>query len=93
MLTTSNYAVLAQRRTHAKLGPMGWSEVSDEDHRRDGFIFKDTPSPPGTGSYGMASHDPEWIRRNWSRFMPVRGIEREAIMGVQDINVMEKLNP
>ena len=90
LLTTSNYAVLKQRRDHATLGPMGWNKVSDDDLRRTGYIFLQTPSTPGTGLYGMASHDPEWVRRTWSEHMPVVGIEAGAILGVQDINVLQK---
>jgi SAM-dependent methyltransferase len=90
LLTTSNYSVLDIRRKHPKLGPMGWSDISDEDLRREGFIFLRTPSPPGTGAYGMASHDPEWIKREWSRFMPVIGVESGAILGAQDINILMK---
>ena len=90
LLTTSNYRVLALRREHPKLGPMGWSKISDEDLRREGFLFRETPPTPGTGTYGMASHDPAWVKREWSKFMPVIGIESGAILGVQDINVMEK---
>ena len=92
LLTTSNYPVLAQRRAHAKLGPMGWNKISDDDLRSEGFIFRETPPTPGTGIYGMASHDPAWIHREWSKHMPVLGIETGAILGVQDINVMQKLH-
>ena len=73
LLTTSNYPVLAQRRVHPKLGPMGWSDVSDDDLRRRGFVFIPTPPTPGTGVYGMASHDPAWIRQEWANYMPVVG--------------------
>ena len=90
LLTTSNYEVLRQRRTHAVLGPLGWADVADNDLREQGYMFKATPSTPGTGLYGMASHDPDWIRREWAKYMPVIGIESGAILGVQDINVMRK---
>jgi SAM-dependent methyltransferase len=90
LLTTSNYPVLAQRRKHPKLGPMGWDKVSDDELRQNGFIFISTPPTPGTGAYGMASHDPDWIRREWASYMRVEGIESGAILGVQDINVLVK---
>jgi SAM-dependent methyltransferase len=90
LLTTSNYAVLAQRRQHPKLSSMGWKDISDDNLRDQGFIFLPTPSTPGTGEYGMASHDPGWIRREWSKHMPVIGIEPGAILGVQDINILMK---
>ena len=90
LLTTSNYAVLAQRRAQEKPARESWSDVSDEDLRREGFIFKRTPSTPGTGTYGLASHDPAWILNNWSRYMPVIGIETGGINGTQDVNVLKK---
>jgi SAM-dependent methyltransferase len=90
LLTTSNYEVLKMRRVHPVLGPMGWADVSDDDLRTQGFIFKMTPSTPGTGTYGMASHDPDWLKQEWSKYMPVIGIESGAILGVQDINVLRK---
>ena len=39
----------------------------------------------------MASHDPQWIRENWSKYMPVVEIVPGGILGMQDINVMRKV--
>ena len=87
MLTTASYSALTTRRQRAP----GWQTVSDDDLRREGMIFKPTPSPRGvTGTYGMAVHDAEWIRRNWSKYMPVVGVEVGGILGRQDINVLQK---
>lgn len=92
LVTTASYAGLEIRRT--KIDPKwGWSNVSDDDLRSVGEIFKPTPSPAGvTGTYGHAVHDPEWLRRNWSeRYMPVTEIVSGGILSGQDINVMRKV--
>ena len=87
LLTTASYAALPNRREKVP----GWQTVTDDDLRREGMIFKLTPSPAGvTGTYGMAVHEPEWIRRNWSAYMPVIGTEVGGILGFQDIHVLQK---
>ncbi|MGV6846904.1 MAG: methyltransferase domain-containing protein [Marinibacterium sp.] len=92
-LTTSNYAVLEVRRNVDILARMGWDAISDAVLREKGFVFIETPSPPGTGRYGLASHDPEFVRSDWSRHMPVIDIISGGILGKQDINVLRKPGP
>lgn len=90
LLTTSNYAVLDVRRNHPVTAGFGWGDVTDEMLREQGYVFIETPAAPGTGTYGLASHDPDFIRRDWSRHMEVVDILPGAILGAQDINVLRK---
>lgn len=89
-LTTSSYTMLQLRRSHFVTANLGWDKVTDDMLREQGFIFLETPSAPGTGTYGLASHDPEYIRREWSRHMDVVDILPGAILGGQDMNVLRK---
>lgn len=90
LLTTSNYPVLGIRRSHPITARLGWGDITDDVLREKGFVFIETPAAPGTGTYGLASHDPDFIRRDWSRHMPVVDILPGAILGAQDINVLQK---
>ena len=89
-LTTSSYTMLQIRRSNMVTAALGWAEVSDEMLRETGFVFIETPSTRGTGTYGLASHDPAYIRREWSRHMEVVDILPGAILGGQDMNVLRK---
>lgn len=89
-LTTSNYAVLKLRRQHPVSAEMGWADVTDDQLRDQGFVFIPGGSAPGTGTYGLSSHDPDFIRRDWARFMDVVDIVPGGILGAQDINVLRK---
>lgn len=89
-LTTSNYPVLEVRRQNPISAEMGWDKVTDEMLKEKGFIFIQGGSSRGTGTYGLTSHDPDFIRRDWARFMPVVDILPGAILGAQDINVLRK---
>jgi SAM-dependent methyltransferase len=87
LITTSSYSALKARRDQLP----EWRDVTDEELRRQGHIFKTTPATPGvTGTYGYAAHDPEWIRTDWSQYFRVRETKVSAIEGVQDINVLVK---
>ena len=64
LITTSSYRALASRRTKLK----GWADVSDEELRSAGFLFKAAGATRGvTGTYGYALHTEEFVRKNWSR--------------------------
>lgn len=90
LITTSSYAGLAARRALNK--DWVWASVTDADLAKSGTIFHRHGATAGvTGPYGNASHDPEWLRREWSaRYMPVVEIISGGILDVQDINVMRK---
>jgi SAM-dependent methyltransferase len=90
LITTASYASLAARK---KLGKTWvWNTITDEELREKGMIFHQHPPTPGvTGVYGLASHDPEWLKKEWSaKYMPVIDIVIGGILGQQDINVMRK---
>ena len=90
LVTTGNYAMLANRRKDPALGALGWKDVGDERLRREGFVFIQTAPTPGTGPYGTAVHDPGYVLSVWSAYMPVIDIVPGGMEGVQDINVLRK---
>lgn len=90
LITTSGFRSLELRRKSFNPS-LGWRDVSDDDLRNSGTIFKQESSPPGTGTYGMASHSPDWIRQNWSRHMNVLEIVEAGLLDNQDIVVMSPL--
>jgi SAM-dependent methyltransferase len=90
LITTSNYAGLEVRGKTLK--GYGWADVTAEQLSREGAIFKATPAPAGvSGVYGYTSYDPAWLQREWSaKYAPVTEIVTGGILGVQDINVLQK---
>jgi SAM-dependent methyltransferase len=90
LLSTSSYNRLAKHRTDISLGKL-WRDVSDEDLRREGVIFKAQDFRGMGGPYGCTVHDPEWVKREWSKVMPVQEVRIRAIgLAAQDLNIMIK---
>jgi SAM-dependent methyltransferase len=90
LLSTSSYGQLAKHREHAARGQL-WGDVSDDDLRREGIIFKAQNFPGMGGPYGCTVHDPEWVKQEWSKVMPVQETRIRAIgMAAQDLNIMIK---
>ncbi len=87
LLTTSSFRALESRRRTLP----DWKDVSDDDLRREGFIFKKAGATKGvTGTYGYALHTGDFIRANWIGMFDVVEIVEGGIEGVQDINVLRK---
>lgn len=86
LITTSSYKALASRREKLP----GWSSVRDEDLAEQGIIFQKSGSTPGvTGTYGYTLHTPEYIKDHWGKYFSTITSYREAIEGVQDLNVLK----
>ena len=71
-----------------------WVEVTDDDLRREGVIFKGRHMKGVGGIYGLTIHDPAWVVENWSKVMPVVEVRMRAVpadLGLaQDLNIMRK---
>lgn len=73
-----------------------WRDVSDEVLRQEGVVYKEyeifaegTELFSGiTGSYGLAVHDPDYFRREWSAYFEVLSIEERAFHQHQDLIVL-----
>jgi SAM-dependent methyltransferase len=95
LITTSGYRALVSRR---KRGDPGWQDTRDEDLAANGVLYTeyegyrtDPQRYPGvTNSYGLTAHDHDYVQREWSKVMPVKGVHLAVIAGVQDLVVMVK---
>lgn len=94
LITTSSYKPLALRRKNPNIP--GWMGVTDDDLRLEGVIYKRDPQPasgnPGADAgWGYVLHEPKYTEREWSRLFDHKGVQREAIAGMQDLHVMVKM--
>ena len=94
LITTSSFKPLKLRRKDPSIP--GWAGVSDNDLRLEGVIYKRgdkaLPGNPGAGGdWGYVLHDPEWVAREWGRLFEHRATRIEGITGMQDLQVMVKV--
>ena len=69
----------------------GWDQVSDDDQRREGMIFRESWKTPGIKTaYGYTAHDPAWIAKRWAGLFQQISSRTDLIEKVQDLNVMIK---
>lgn len=93
LLTTSSYWVLDQHRKH-KVRSELWKDVTDDELKKNGFVFRSNDYKGIDEPYGEIVYDPDWIKAEWSKIIPVVEQEIRAIGGVaggrQDLNVLVK---
>jgi SAM-dependent methyltransferase len=89
LISTSSFGQLEKHRRHPKRGPQ-WRDVSDDDLRKQGRIFRDQNYEGMKGAYGCTVHDPDWIRRTWSELFEVKATLVREVGGSQDLNVLVK---
>ncbi|MEL6478369.1 MAG: class I SAM-dependent methyltransferase [Pseudomonadota bacterium] len=93
LLSTSSFVPLKRHREHPERSAE-WGDVSDDDLRREGVIFRGKEMKGMGGLYGCTVHNPDWVAEHWSQVMPVletrvNGAGGE-MDGLQDLNIMQK---
>src|SRR5579862_7396836 len=76
LISTSSFSRLAAHRmlaqtTENRIRSHEWTNVTDDQLRREGIIFKGEYLKGVGANYGLCVHDPIWVHRNWSKVMPV----------------------
>ena len=91
LITTSGAVAVRNRQ---KRGVGGWADVSVEDLKREGMMFRpyedDSRRGPTHESYGLVAHDPDWIREEWGKVMKIVDIHQRVIDNIQDLVILEK---
>jgi SAM-dependent methyltransferase len=80
---------------HRKKRKAGWQEVTVDDVRKAGIVYRPYADPklPGiAGSYGLSVHDPAWIARVWDKVLTVISTRERAIEARQDLHLLTKLH-
>lgn len=91
IISTSSYGVLNAHRKSPKVGHL-WAERTDADLKREGHIFVAQNYPGIETPYGEIVYDPDWLKAEWSKIIPVvdQGIRVVGGQGGrQDINVLQ----
>ena len=89
LISTSSYGQLEKHRQHSIRGAE-WADVSDDDLRREGRIFRDQNYAGMKGAYGCTVHDPDWIKKEWSGLFDVKDTLVRTVGGHQDLNILIK---
>jgi SAM-dependent methyltransferase len=93
LISTSSHGQLGKHRAHEERKAL-WSDVTDEQLEREGIIFRGQEKKGMGGIYGCTVHTPQWVKREWSKVLPVVEQRVRAIGaaegGAQDLNIMVK---
>ncbi|MEL6478370.1 MAG: class I SAM-dependent methyltransferase [Pseudomonadota bacterium] len=93
LISTSSYVQLERHRKHKERSKL-WGDVTDDDLKSEGIIFRGEQMDGMGGVYGCTVHEPAWVKEHWSKVMPVQETRVRAIGGAeggaQDLNIMIK---
>lgn len=98
LVSTMGFRGLKQLRESGNPHETDWHDVSDDDLRQQGTIYYEYPIfghddelfSGISESYGIAVHDPDYVRRAWSADFEVLEIVEGAFREHQDLNVLRK---
>lgn len=99
LISTMGYRGLKQLREGTNPLEADWHAITDDDLKARGTIYFEYPIfgqddelfSGITGSYGIAIHDPDYIRRAWSGDFEVLEIVEGAFRDHQDLNVLRRV--
>lgn len=99
LLSTMGFQALSALREGGNPMELEWHTTTDADLEECGVIYHEYPifNPDDelftgiSGSYGVAVHDPAYIKRAWSGRFDILEIQPGAFRGHQDLVVMRKI--
>jgi SAM-dependent methyltransferase len=94
LISTSGAMTIRLRKER---GVPGWHDVSTDQLKQDGMVFRSYSDAQGSnsypgidGDYGLVSHDPNYIRNEWGKVMEVVALHERVIDDVQDLIILRK---
>jgi SAM-dependent methyltransferase len=90
LISFSGPSATKLRRDHP-----AWRNISPQDVKEQGIIFRPYPRldlAGVTGSYGLAAHDPDWVKQVFDKVLTVLNVKPQVIEGTQDLVAFTRLS-